>query len=71
MAFIEFPIDLQSKEVDFEIINDMSNYEVDSDIGLELDLKELTNVFKESSRISFLIGGGCSKETSEKNNFIL
>jgi len=66
VAFIEFPIDLQSKEVDFEIINDISNDGVGSDVDLELDLKELTTVFKESSRISFLIGGGCSKETSEK-----
>ena len=66
VAFIEFPIDLQSKEVDFEIVSSKSNETVDPNVDFERELEELNIVFEKSSRISFLIGGGCSKAISEE-----
>lgn len=65
VAFIEFPIDLQSKEVDFKIIKkDNFNKKSKKDVFKEIDLSDLVKIFNQSSRVSFLIGGGCSKETS-------
>ena len=65
VAFIEFPIDLQSKEVDFKIIKkDNFNKKSKKDVFKKIDLSDLVKIFNQSSRVSFLIGGGCSKETS-------
>ena len=65
VAFIEFPIDLQSKEVDFKIVkNNNLNKKSNQNIDIKTDLSNLVDAFNQASRVSFLIGGGCSKETS-------
>ncbi|MDB4135734.1 thiamine pyrophosphate-binding protein [Gammaproteobacteria bacterium] len=65
VAFIEFPIDLQSKEVDFKIVENKNLYESSiKNLDKEIDLSGLANEFKKAFRVSFLIGGGCSKEIS-------
>ena len=65
VAFIEFPIDLQSKEVDFKIVENKNLYESSiKNPDKEIDLAGLANEFKKAFRVSFLIGGGCSKEIS-------
>ena len=65
VAFIEFPIDLQSKEVDFKIVENQNLYESSiKNPDKEIDLAGLANEFKKAFRVSFLIGGGCSKEIS-------
>lgn len=69
VAFIEFPIDLQSKEVNFEVIKN-PNESIESFNDFSDELNQLNRLLKSSSRISFLIGGGCSKETAlDLNNF--
>jgi len=69
VAFIEFPIDLQSKEVNFKVIK--NTHITSEDLNAYSDeINELNKLIRSSNRISFLIGGGCSKETAlNLNNF--
>ena len=69
VAFIEFPIDLQSKEVNFKVIKNINSTSENINIYSE-EINELHKLIRSSSRISFLIGGGCTKETAiNLNNF--
>ena len=69
VAFIEFPIDLQSKEFDLEVIKN-PNKTIEGFNNFSNELDQLNRLMKSSNRISFLIGGGCSKETAlDLNNF--
>ena len=71
VVFIEFPIDLQSKDVAFNIVKSSKVDDIPEDLNVYSDeANKLSELVYSSTRISFLIGGGCSKKTSKEiNNF--
>lgn len=66
VVFIEFPINLQSKEVNFKLIKKLECKK--NEIDYSKDINKLKEAILNSSRISVLIGGGCSKDTAQLIN---
>jgi len=68
--FLEIPLDVQAKEVDFsksKVVLPFTNFNEIS----ELDLKTIINKLKLSERPILMLGGGISRETAVKINRLL
>lgn len=65
-VFLEMPIDIQAREVNFSVLPKENLSRVDLPLVSQSDFKKILNKIKSSERPCILLGGGVSRPTTHK-----